>query len=393
MIAYFDCFSGISGDMTLGAFTDLGVPVSYLKDSIRENLLDEFDISMERKSVNGIDVSDISVIYDRDSKHKRNYGYIKDLIEKSTLSENVKENSLSMFREIALAESKIHGTDIEKTHFHEVGSVDAIVDIVGVCLCIDYLKISKVYSSHLPLGSGFVKCSHGVIPVPAPATCEILKGVPLKESDVEGELVTPTGASIIKVLADQFSFPSMAVEKIGYGSGKKRFENWPNLLRVMLGRESNGFSGEDVFVIESQIDDMNPEIFGFLMEKLLFDGALDVYYTPVFMKKNRPGTKLTVITEESLKDKIIKRILTETSTTGVRFNLTKRATLKREVFEFDTSFGKMRFKRIERPDGTIELTPEFEDCRKVSLANGIALKKVYETVLKQRDELLKQMVE
>lgn len=387
MIAYFDCFSGISGDMTLGALTDLGVPVEYIRDQIRENLLKEFDITMEKRSVNGISASDVHVTYEKDNPHKRNYGYIKDLIGGSGFSTGVKKNALSMFKKIALAESKIHGVDIDSVHFHEVGSVDAIVDIVGTCLGIEYLGISKVYSSTIPTGSGFVECSHGVIPVPAPATLEILRGVPLKDSKFNSELVTPTGAAIIKTLAQSFSGMDFTPVKVGYGAGKKVFKDRPNLLRVILGEDKSLLNHDRVCVIETVIDDMNPEIFGFLIDKLLKEGALDVYYTSVFMKKNRPGTKLTVLTGEDLKDKIIDTVLMETTSIGVRFNVMDRAILEREIVSLDTSMGEISFKKIKKPDGSYTLTPEYEECKRVSEEKDIPLKRIYDLLANETNGL------
>ncbi|MCP4161631.1 MAG: nickel pincer cofactor biosynthesis protein LarC [Deltaproteobacteria bacterium] len=387
MIAYFDCFSGISGDMTLGAFTDLGVPVDFIRDEIRENLIDGFDIRIEKTSVNGISATDVNIIIDENTGHKRDYSYIKNLIEESSLSENVKKNSLEMFKNIAVAESKIHNADINKIHFHEVGSVDSIVDIVGTCLCLENLDIKKVYSSKISTGSGFVKCSHGVIPVPAPATLEILKGVPLIDSGIKSELVTPTGAAIIKTLATSFGGMELTPEKTGYGSGKKRFAERPNLLRIILAKEDRSILHDRVAVIETVIDDMNPEIFGYLIEKLLKKGALDVYYTPVFMKKNRPATKVTVISDENIKKEMIDLILTETTSIGVRYKTMDRSVLEREIVLIETSLGKISFKKIKKPDDSIVLTPEYEECKKLAVDRNIPLKQVYDLLTKETNGL------
>ena len=388
MLAYFDCFSGISGDMTLGALVDLGVPAMMLKEEIAQMPLAGFDIEEKTVSRNGISAKKIDVIVD-EGQPRRDYIQIKSLIEESRLKSTVKETSLKILDLIADAESKIHGSPKEKVHFHEVGGVDAIVDIVGTALGMDYLNIDKVVASKIPLGTGFTKSMHGIIPVPSPATLSILQGVPTYGSGIESELVTPTGAAIIRALAHAYKpMPEMLVEKIGYGSGTRIFESQPNLLRVAIGKPveerpviSNNLIEDDVVVVETNIDDMNPEIFGFLMDKLLAAGALDVCWVPAQMKKCRPGTLVQVLCHENIKDDIIKTVLTETTSLGVRVGLAHRYMLKREIIEIETSFGKINVKRITGLDGRTHMVPEYEVCRKIALDHNLPIKVVYTNLL------------
>ncbi|MDY0376207.1 MAG: nickel pincer cofactor biosynthesis protein LarC [Desulfobacterium sp.] len=399
MIAYFDLISGISGDMTLGALVDLGVPVDWLKDQLSALPLQGFDIRIKAVEQNGIRAVDLFVDADT-TAHSKNYRDIRRLIEESSLSDGVKARSLEAFKKIGVAESKIHGADLETVHFHEVGGIDALVDIVGSFLCVEYLGITSIHSSVVPLGHGWVKCSHGKIPVPVPATLAILKGVPVRDGGVEMEMVTPTGAAIITTLCDSFGpMPEMVVRGIGYGAGKNRTgtgseRGLPNLLRVVLGsaadkvncpengQEKTGtISPQRVFVIETSTDDMNPEIMGYLMEKLLEQGALDVCLISVQMKKNRPGTRLEVVCHPEKLDSLIQLILNESSTIGVRYREETRAVLARQEVLVDTSFGRVQAKEIIRPDKSVALMPEFEVCRGLALDRGMPLIKVYTQLL------------
>ncbi|MFC1857784.1 nickel pincer cofactor biosynthesis protein LarC [Thermodesulfobacteriota bacterium] len=388
MLAYFDCFSGISGDMTLGAFIDLGVPVEWLQESIEKLPLTGFDISVKSISRKGIHATQAEVVTGQSKA--RDYAEIKSLITQSPLSGNVKNRSLDIFGRIAEAESGIHDCPKEKVHFHEVGGIDAIVDIVGTALCEEYLGIEKVMASRIPLGSGFVECRHGTLPVPAPATVAILKGVPVYGSGVSAELVTPTGAAIITSLAETFqAMPDMIVEKVGYGAGHRDLKSIPNLLRILVGTEavrgdapSTGALEDTVVIVETCIDDMNPEIFGFLMECLFQDGALDVYWMPVFMKKNRPGTMVQVLCHKNKREKIIQRILSETTSLGLRYYDATRSLLRRDHVEIDTPFGKIQVKRVYDRDGNVRIVPEYEVCKDIALQKKVPLKSVYETIIK-----------
>jgi len=384
MLAYFDCFAGISGDMTLGALIDLGVPVGWLKESICNIPLKDFDLSVSVVSKNGIGAKRVEVKM-ADSSITRNYSQIVSLISNSPLSANVRERSIAIFEEIAGAEAQIHGCPKEKVHFHELGGVDSIVDIVGTVLCIEYLGITEISASRIPIGSGFVNCRHGIIPLPAPATVLILKGVPVYGVDTNHELVTPTGAAIVKALSVSFgNIPDMNIENTGYGAGKYDSGYIPNLLRIIIGTFPGGKHNDEViFQIETCIDDMNPEIFSFLMERLFEDGALDVWWVPVYMKKNRPGTKVQVICYPDRKDVLIKRILSETTTTGVRYHEVKRKILSRCQDEIKTSYGTVCVKRVTNSDGTTRIVPEYEACKKIALEKKLPLKNVYENIIKE----------
>ncbi len=380
MIAYFDCFSGISGDMTLGALIDLGVPVKWLKDSLEKIPLSGFDLSVATVSRNGIQAKSVDVRVVDDVK-SRDYAEIISMIEKSYLSPNIKQKSLDIFEKIADAEAAIHGCLKKNVHFHEVGGIDAVVDIVGTVLCVDYLGIARVISSRIPLGRGFVSCQHGTLPVPAPATLCILKGVPVYGTQIPQELVTPTGAAIIVALAESFEeIPEMIIEKTGYGAGKRELETIPNLLRIITGKAFIQ-QKDAITVIETCIDDMNPEIFGFLMDRLFEKGALDVYWIPIFMKKNRPGTMVQVLCPEDCREIVIDCILSETTSLGVRYYDAKRRVLARESVLMETVYGEIAVKRIIAPNGSIRMAPEYEVCKKIALEKNIPIRIVYDTIL------------
>ena len=389
MLAYFDCFCGISGDMTLGAFIDIGVPLSWLKDSLEKLPLKDFDLSVESISRSGIKAQSVHVLTKNTSK-SRHYAEIKALIQNSPLPQNAKEKSLEIFERLATAEAEIHGQPKEKVHFHELGGIDAIVDIVGSALCLEYLGIKKVIASRIPLGTGFVSCQHGTLPVPAPATLSILKGVPVYGTEIPYELVTPTGAAIIVSIADSFEeIPDIIVEKTGYGAGKRDLKTIPNLLRIIIGTQANHISDyqkDRISVVETCIDDMNPEFFGFIMDRLFEEGALDVYLIPVFMKKNRPGTMIQVLCMEDRKKSIINRILSETTSLGVRYYDVQRFKLVRENITIKTSYGDVQIKRIKNPNGPVQLVPEYEVCKKIAIEKGIPLKTVYDTIIKETNK-------
>ena len=389
MIAYFDCFSGISGDMTLGAFIDLGVPAEWLINRLETIPLTGFEVLAETVSRSGIQAKSVEVRV-KDDTTSRHYKDIKSIIEKSSLSPEVKQKSLDIFDKIANAEALIHGCPRDKVHFHEVGGIDALVDIVGTALSVHYLKIEKVMASAIPVGRGFVNCQHGILPVPAPATLGILKGIPIYGTKIPHELVTPTGAAIIATLAESFEeIPDMIVEKIGYGAGKRDLELQPNLLRIILGTEiTNSEKGigvyqtDQIVILETCIDDMNPEVFGFLMERLFEKGALDVYWIPIFMKKNRPGTMVQVICPENCRDVLMACILSESSSLGVRYYHAKRRMLGRERIMVKTVYGEIAVKRITELDGSSRIVPEYETCKKIAIAKDLPLKMVYDAVLK-----------
>jgi hypothetical protein len=384
--AYFDCFSGISGDMTLGALIDLGTPVEWLQDELSRLPLNGFKLSTAPVMRNGIQATFVTVEIEN-SEHSRDYKKIKSLIEACPLSDAVKSKSLTIFERLALAEAGIHGCAPEEVHFHEVGGIDAIVDIVGSALCLEKLGIDRVISSRIPLGSGFLDCQHGKLPVPAPATIEILKDVSVFGTDVDAELVTPTGAAIIASLAASFGpLPPMHVKKTGYGAGQRELADRPNLLRIITGTAADpaeGLLADQIIILETCIDDMNPEFFGFIMERLYAEGALDVYWIPVYMKKNRPGTLIQVLCEEGGKDRLIQRILSETTSLGVRYYKATRKLLAREQLTVKTSFGKIQVKRVKDPDGGERFVPEYDVCREIAMKRNLPLRVVYETITRE----------
>ncbi|MDY6839727.1 MAG: nickel pincer cofactor biosynthesis protein LarC [Thermodesulfobacteriota bacterium] len=384
-IAYFDCFSGISGDMILGAFMDLGVPKDFIEENIQNMPLGAFHLEVTAAQRMHIYGQQVRVVVEED--HARNYGEIQRHIQKSPLADPVKELSLKVFLRLAEAEAAVHHCPKEEVHFHELGGVDAIVDIVGAALGAEWLGIDTIMASEIPLGRGFVTCDHGVLPVPAPATVALLKGVPVYGTDVSHELVTPTGAAIVTGLAERFGpLPKMRIKEIGYGVGARELKEMPNLLRVLLGEPESVYEEDRVAVVETNIDDMNPEIFGFVMERLFEAGALDVIWIPVSMKKNRPGTMIQVVCKENDRGKVVDRILSETTATGVRHHWAERTKLPRKVKEAITSLGKVRVKEVSGPMGRRSVVPEYDDCKEIALKKKIPLKVVYETVLKETSQ-------
>jgi uncharacterized protein (TIGR00299 family) protein len=393
MDAYFDCFSGISGDMTLGALIDLGVSPGWLQDELTRLPLKGFQLAVTPVVRSGISANLVKVEV-HDSKKSRDFKEIKSLIETCPLSETVKSNSLNIFEKLARAEAGIHGCSPEEVHFHELGGIDAIVDIVGTALCLEKLGINKITASKLPLGSGFVDCQHGKLPIPAPATLEILENIPIYGTEAMNELVTPTGAAIIACLADSFGpLPEMSLKKTGYGAGQRELQDRPNLLRIISGTPvgpeidlKDSLQTDQIIILETCIDDMNPELFGFLMERIFEDGALDVYWIPVHMKKNRPGTMVQVLCKEDRKDNLIRRLFAETTSLGIRYYHAHRQLLARDELTVTTSFGEIRVKRIKDQLGSMRLIPEYEACKEIALQRKIPLRVVYDTIAKEAAE-------
>ncbi len=385
MIAYFDCFSGISGDMTLGALVDLGISTEWLEDHLKAALgITGFEIHAQTVQRGGISGKKVDVVISHTKA--RDYAHIRKLIENSTLSGPAAQNSLAMFRKIAEAEAAIHGCPIDAVHFHELGGVDAIVDMVGAAVCIEKLGIETVVSSRIALGSGMVECAHGRLPVPAPATLSILSGIPVYGTGIGCELVTPTGAAIIAVLAAAFEpVPDMVVENTGYGAGGRDLPQQPNLLRVVTGHPQRVLS-EHVEVVETAIDDMNPEVFGYLVDRLFGAGALDVCLFPVYMKKNRPGTLLQVLCSRAKLPEISRMVLNETSAAGLRHYSVGRRVLERKPVLVATPFGRVQAKQVTAPDGKKRITPEFEDCKRIALSAGVPIQAVYEAVIRHSEE-------
>src|SRR5277367_4149141 len=382
-LAYFDCFSGISGDMTLGALVDAGCAVEHLRSELRGLQVNGWELTAEKVWKNGMSATYVKVVTEDQSKH-RSLSAILEILEKSQLEPGVRARAGAIFRKLGEAEARVHDVPLEKIHFHEVGAVDAIVDIVGACVGFQHLGIEKFACSPLNVGGGTARMAHGVLPVPAPATAALLKGKPTYSNGVQRELVTPTGAAIVATLCDSFGpQPAMTVYSIGYGAGTAGLENQPNVLRIMIGEAAEksvaaapfGFD-EEISVIEANLDDMNPQIYGHFQERALACGALDVYTTPVQMKKNRPGTLLTVLCKPTDRAKLMDLIFAETTTIGARTYNAQRRVLPRESVTVSTSFGEVRMK-VASVNGHIRrATPEYEDCRALAVEKNVPLQAV-----------------
>jgi len=384
-LAYFDCFSGISGDMTLGALVDAGCDLELLRAGLQGLQVPGWTIAAEKVWKNGMSATFVRVTTEDQTKH-RSLSTILEILDKSTLSETVRKNAAAIFRKLGEAEASVHYVPLEKIHFHEVGAVDAIVDIVGACIGFESLGIQKFACSPLNVGGGTAKMAHGSLPVPAPATAKLLQGKPTYSNGVQKELVTPTGAAIVATLCDRFGpQPAMSVSAIGYGAGSADLEGQPNVVRIMIGEAAEkgvpGFD-EEISVIEANLDDMNPQIYGYFSEKAFAAGALDVYTTPVQMKKNRPGTLLTVLCKPTDTNTLMSLIFSETTTFGARTYTAQRRTLPRESVNVHTQFGDVRIK-LSRVNGRIlHVAPEFEDCRKLAVEKNVPLQRVISDALR-----------
>ncbi len=389
-LAYFDCFSGISGDMTLGALVDAGLSLEYLRDHLHGLDVSGWELTSEKVWKNGMSSTYVKVKTEDQSKH-RSLSAILDILEKSKLSPRVREQASAIFRKLGEAEATVHDVPIEKIHFHEVGAVDAIVDIVGACIGFEALAVEKFACSPLNVGGGTAKMAHGVLPVPAPATAKLLQGKPTYSNGVQKELVTPTGAAIVATLCGHFGpQPPMSVSAIGYGAGTADLEGQPNVVRIMIGQAVDktvaGFD-EEIAIIEANLDDMNPQIYGYFQEKALAAGALDVYSTPVQMKKNRPGILLTLLCKPADTSALMDLIFKETTSFGARTYRAQRRVLPREFVKVHTQFGDVRMK-ISRVNGHIRhASPEFEDCKKLAEEKHVPLHQVMDEAKRSFQEM------
>lgn len=376
---YLDAFAGISGDMMLGVLVDLGAPVDILRDTAHRLGLSEANITATRTERKGIGAAKVHVrVMEREVV--RTYAHIKELIEGSDLSPQAKERSQKVFALLAEAESRIHSRNIEQVHFHELGSADTLVDVVGSVVCLEYLGVEELLCSPLPMGTGMIKTSHGVYPVPAPAVTEILRGVPVYSSGIPTEIVTPTGAAIVAALASEFCLlPPMRIQSVGYGAGDRDLEI-PNVLRGFLGQRETAARGrtrERRMVFSANIDDMNPEIYPYVMERLFEAGAEDVWLIPIQMKKSRPAVTISVLVPPSSEEEIKEVLFAETKTLGIRIEEVDKEYLDREVMEVSTGFGTIRVKVARREGRPLNVAPEYEDCRRAALRHGVPLKEVY----------------
>ena len=378
---YFDCFAGASGDMILGAMVAAGIDTNVLREELSRLNVDGFNLNFETVTRSGLSATYARVETAHEHKH-RHLSDIKKIIDSSGVSDKAKALSSEIFTRLAEAEAKVHNEPVEHVHFHEVGALDAIVDIVGAAICFDLLQIDRFVSSPLHVGSGMIEMAHGRFPVPPPAVAELLKGVPFYSSDITGELLTPTGAAIITTVCKEFGpLPPMTTEAVGYGAGKRQYKDFPNVLRVLLGEtDSAAATDERLWMIETNIDDMSPQLLGHVMDRAFELGALDCYFTPVQMKKNRPGVLLSVLCERDRKESLLKLLFTETTTLGVRSYEVERRALRRTFIEVETAYGPIGVKVAHLNGHVVNEMPEFEDVRAAATKAGVPLKVVEDAV-------------
>lgn len=401
-LLYFDCFAGASGDMILGALLDAGLPLDELRRALGSLGAGTFTVDAERVLRAGVAATKFRVIEEPAPSHQppapgRNTGQhdhhhahhhhslaeIAVLIDRSALSAAGKERAKTLFRRLGEIEADIHRIPVERVHLHEVGALDSIVDIVGAVFALEWLGVDEVVASPLNLGSGMVECEHGTFPVPAPATARLVAGVPVYSSGAAAELVTPTGALVVTGYASSFGpLPPICVDRIGYGAGSRDFKDMPNVLRVLVGQRAGDRVGDRVVVIEFEVDDMNPQIFGTLMDRLYDAAALEVFYAAVQMKKNRPGTLVTVVAPPARRDELIGIVFRETTTIGLRYQEVQRECLEREVIEVDTPVGCVRFKVARRQGLVLNASPEFDDCARLAAERGLPVKEVQAIAMK-----------
>ena len=390
-IAYFDCFAGISGDMTLGALLDVGLPLADLQRALAGLNVPGWRLDATRVTRRGIAGAQVKVLVDEaaDLPH-RHLNDILSLLAASSLEEQVRRAAAAVFTRLAAAEAAVHGSDIAHVHFHEVGALDSIVDIVGAVAGLHLLGVERIVASPLPLGHGFVTAAHGLLPVPAPAVVQLLagRGIPVADRDVAGEMVTPTGAALLAELADEFGpYPAMTVRAAGFGAGQRDMP-FPNLLRLVLG-DAAATPGqppacdqiERLLLLETNIDDMNPELFGYISQRLFDAGALDVWLTPIYMKKGRPATLLSVLCALAQADWLTELVLTETTSLGLRRQEVERCCLPRTIERVDTPWGPVRVKVALLPNGQRKAAPEYEDCRALAEAHGVPLRTIYQAAV------------
>jgi pyridinium-3,5-bisthiocarboxylic acid mononucleotide nickel chelatase len=397
-VLYFDCFSGASGDMIVGALIDAGVRLDDIQAALGSLSIDRDAVSIERVRRAGISATKF-LVHGEDAGHEhhhqthggvateahahRTLTEIYALIDGSRLSAPGKARAKALFARLAEAEGAIHGTSADKVHLHEVGALDSIIDIVSTVHALELIGADRIVASPLNVGSGTIRSSHGLYPVPAPATVRLLEGVPIYSGTQRAEMVTPTGALLITEYATEFGgIPAMKTSRIGYGAGARNFEDTPNVVRVLIGESDASVSSHTVTVIEAEIDDMNPQIFGVVMDKLLAQGALDVFYTPIQMKKNRPGTLLSAIATPATRETLTATIFQETTTIGVRYRDMTRECLDRESQTVNTPFGPIRFKVARRAGDVLNAAPEFDDCVRIANATGRSVKEIQAAAIK-----------
>jgi uncharacterized protein (TIGR00299 family) protein len=392
-IAYLDAFSGVSGDMTVGALLDLGLPLARVRETIVALGLDGVEVEVERVERSGIGATKFHVrvhglVPDRPGQHPhphdhvhRPYREIRALLEKTTLSPRVRASAPAVFARLAEAEARVHGVAPDDVEFHEVGALDAIVDVVGACLGFEHLGIDAIHAAPLPLGQGRARSGHGPLPVPPPAVVDLLRGRPVRFEDGPCELVTPTGAAIVAALARPEPVPELRIAAVGYGAGDRVLEDRPNLLRIVVGEPVVDAGTDDIVVLEATIDDMSPQLYEHVLERLLAAGARDAFLVPVIMKKSRPATLLRVLVAPADRERLATIVFAETTTIGLRWVTERRIVLVREETRVETPWGAVRVKVARAPDGTVNVAPEFEDCRRIAQERQVPLKAVHQAAL------------
>ncbi len=384
---YFDLIGGASGDMILGALLDTGLSIDTLRNLLEALNLSEFTIQAEKVDKNGFSATKVD-IHVKKQPPERHLDEIKTVIQNSSLSKSIQTRALLIFERIAETEAAIHNKTIDQVHLHELGGTDTIIDVVGTLLALDHLGISSVYASPVPLGKGFVEGAHGQIPLPSPATIALLKEIPVYGKEIESELVTPTGAALLAELVDGFGpAPSMILENVGYGAGSRDLPI-PNLLRVLIGEisQSGKTTLDHLAILETNLDDLNPEIYPYVIESLFESGALDVTLTPIHMKKNRPGTKIQVLCEPVDVDAMRQILFRETTTLGIKQYFIERYALPRTIREIETPYGKVRVKIAELSPELKKISPEYDDCRKLAIEKGIPITLVYQETIRSYQE-------
>lgn len=401
---YFDCFAGASGNMILGGLVSLGVDPVTLTSEVKKLNIGEFDILFTEVNRAGINSVHAETLFEESRRH-RHLSEIIEIIDKSILTESIKRCSIEMFTNLANAEAGVHGIDVEKVHFHEVGAMDAIIDVVGACIGFEMLGIERFICSRIHTGSGFVEITHGKYPIPPPAVAELLKEVPIYQTEIEGELITPTGAAIITSICTEFgSIPKMEVEQTGYGAGTRNYDRFPNVLRLMFGKSDTGskayssekdsrigkekpiLESQKLILIETNLDDVSPEVLGFVMERAMEIGALDCWFTPIQMKKNRPATMVSVLCEREKREVLSELLFSETTTLGVRINEIERNCLPREVVKIQTEFGEIEVKIARYGKRIVNVKPEYEQLRKIAKKTGYSIRAVEAAILKSFEE-------
>lgn len=382
-VLFYDCFSGISGDMNLGAMLDLGIEEDFLKEELLKLKLPGWELDIQKDQRHGIYGTRLTVIIKNEDRAHRHLSDIKEILDSSDLDERVKETSLKIFTTIARAEAKVHNTTIDRIHFHEVGAIDSIVDVVGAAICYEKLGVDRLIVGRLELGSGFVDCAHGTLPVPAPATVEILHDIPVSTGGVDFEATTPTGAAIIKSLANEYGgLEGFRILKSAYGIGQKVNPSRPNILRVYLGEmEETSDKGNDSVMMECNIDDMNPEWYNEVIDKLINAGASDAFLTPLIMKQGRPGVKISVLARPEKIDILKDIIFSDTTTLGLRYYEVGKYTLEREYRKVSTPFGELTVKLAYHKNKLVSVKPEHSDCLEISRKEGISLKEITKIVM------------